>query len=68
MCDRCIAIGGTHDASRLVTAGIVEHRQLTESLLFNVRRVIAPSAAALDARATQLPRGRAGDTAAVAAE
>jgi GT2 family glycosyltransferase/glycosyltransferase involved in cell wall biosynthesis len=44
VCDRCVALGGRHAASRLETAGTQVHRELMESLLLRVTHVIAPSA------------------------
>ena len=43
VCDRCIAIGGPHEASRLETRDMEEHHRLMESLLSRVTHVIAPS-------------------------
>lgn len=46
VCNRCIAIGGAHEASRLEIADVEEHRQLVNLLLTRVSHVIAPSAVA----------------------
>jgi len=44
VCDRCIAIGGAHAASRLQKTSMEKHHKLAESLLSAVTDVVAPSA------------------------
>jgi len=44
VCDRCIAIGGVHEASRHGAAVIEEHHELMESILWNATNAVAPSA------------------------
>jgi len=43
VCDRCLAVGGPHEASRLEAPGMEKHQQLVGSLLSRVSHVIAPS-------------------------
>ena len=45
-CERCIAIGGVHHASRLTGIGAAAHRELFAQLLHSFTQVIAPSASA----------------------
>src|SRR5579871_1773346 len=44
VCDRCIALGGRHEASRFSTVKAEDHRDLMKSLLWRVTAVVAPSA------------------------
>jgi GT2 family glycosyltransferase len=46
VCDRCIAVGGAHAASRLKSESMEEHLQLMQSLLARVAHVVAPSESA----------------------
>jgi GT2 family glycosyltransferase len=47
VCDRCVALGGRHEASRLETANTEEHYELIKLLLRRVTHVVAPSANAV---------------------
>ncbi len=44
VCDRCVALGGRHEASRLTMARTEEHYELMKPLLWRVTHVVAPSA------------------------
>ena len=43
VCERCIAIGGAHDASQLDALTATEHRTLFERVLGGMHAVVAPS-------------------------
>lgn len=43
ICNRCLDIGGGHEASRLETLTIEEHRSLFEDLFANITKIITPS-------------------------
>ncbi|MGI4798712.1 MAG: glycosyltransferase, partial [Janthinobacterium lividum] len=44
VCDRCVAMGGAHEASRMTMLSVGEHRALFNRVLSNMRAVVAPSA------------------------
>jgi len=54
-CDRCIALGGAHEAHRLTATPVAAHRRLFTDLLTNATHVIAPSQDAADRLAGLLP-------------
>jgi GT2 family glycosyltransferase/glycosyltransferase involved in cell wall biosynthesis len=43
VCNRCLTIGGSHEASRLTTLTIEDHRALFATLFANVTKIITPS-------------------------
>ncbi|HEX3432103.1 MAG TPA: glycosyltransferase [Rhizomicrobium sp.] len=43
VCNRCLALGGAHEASRLDSRTVEEHRALLQALLARVTHVVAPS-------------------------
>ena len=43
VCDRCVGLGGGHEASRLNELGVGEHRALFGDFLAAMRTVVAPS-------------------------